>query len=200
MWTEKVYREFLRDINKEIDRLNYIINDLLMLTKMDSETSVLNIDTILLSELVGKAAHSMIPIAEANGITLGIKLTEEMEAQCDAIKIRRAIVNLVDNAIKYSKEGDTVTVTLMRNGSNAEIEVKDTGIGIPKKDLPNIFDRFYRVDKARARDTGGTGLGLYITHRIVQLHSGTIRVQSKEGKGSVFTLAFPLVAPKRNDS
>ena len=98
----------------------------------------------------------------------------------------------MDNAIKYSRKDGTVSVTLQRAGGNAAIVVKDNGRGISETDLPYIFDRFYRVDKARARDTGGSGLGLHIARKIALLHGGRIDVQSEEGKGSTFTLYLPL--------
>jgi signal transduction histidine kinase len=104
----------------------------------------------------------------------------------------QAIMNLIDNALKYTDKGGHVWVYLQKSGSNAAIVVKDNGCGIPEHEIPYIFDRFYRVDKARARDTGGSGLGLHISQKIALLHGGRIDAQSEEGKGSVFTLYLPI--------
>ena len=102
------------------------------------------------------------------------------------------IYNVIDNAIKYTPRGGSVQASLIRSGRRAIIRVTDTGIGIPQADLPHVFDRFYRVDKARSRATGGTGLGLSIVKQIVALHGGTITAESEEGKGSTFTIDLPL--------
>ena len=189
---ERVYKEFLSDINKEIDRLTNIIQGLLTLAKADSETEALTIDKILLSALVYKVVAALKPIANGKDITLTYTVISELEIECDALKVSLALTNLIDNAIKYTRKGGTVSVTVQRGGGNAAIVVKDNGRGISEKDLPYIFDRFYRVDKARARDTGGSGLGLNISRKIALLHGGSIDVVSEEGKGSTFTLYLPL--------
>jgi signal transduction histidine kinase len=132
------------------------------------------------------------PIANGKDITLTYTVISELEIECDALKVSLALTNLIDNAIKYTRKGGTVSVTVQRGGGNAAIVVKDNGRGISEKDLPYIFDRFYRVDKARARDTGGSGLGLNISRKIALLHGGSIDVVSEEGKGSTFTLYLPL--------
>jgi two-component system OmpR family sensor kinase len=189
---ERIYKEFLGDINKEIDRLNDVISGLLTLARTDSETQALNIDKILLSELVFKSVTSLKPIANEQGVELTYTVNNDLEVECDALKVMQAVMNLVENAIKYTDPGGSVQVVLSKSGGNAAIAVKDTGYGIPEKDIPYVFDRFYRVDKARARDTGGSGLGLHIAQKIALLHGGSIDVQSEEGKGSVFTLYLPI--------
>ncbi len=189
---EKVYKEFLTDINKEIDRLTSIITGLLTLAKADSQAEALTMDNILLSALVYKVVAAIKPIANEKEISLTYTVTSELEIECDALKVSLAVTNLIDNAVKYTRKGGAVSVTLQRAGGNAAIIVKDNGRGISEKDLPYIFDRFYRVDKARARDTGGSGLGLHIARKIALLHGGSIDVQSEEGKGSTFTLYLPL--------
>lgn len=189
---EKIYKEFLGDINKEIDRLSEVISGLLTLAKTDSETQALNMDKILLSELVFKSVTALKPIANDKGITLSYTVNNDLEIVCDALKVMQAVMNLVENAIKYTDSGGSVQVTLQKSGVNAAISIKDNGSGIPEKDIPYLFDRFYRVDKARARGTGGSGLGLHIAQKIALLHGGSIDVQSEEGKGSVFTLYMPI--------
>ena len=189
---EKIYKEFLTDINGEIDRLNQIISGLLTLAKTDSEAEALVLDTILLSELVYKSVSALKPIAKDKGVKLDYHVSNDLEIECDALKVMQAVINLVENAIKYTDKGGHVRVTLQRSGQNAAIVVKDNGCGISQEDIGHLFDRFYRVDYARARDTGGSGLGLHISRKIALLHGGNIDVKSVEGKGSVFTLYLPL--------
>ena len=189
---EKIYKDFLADINKEIDRLSDIITGLLTLAKTDSETEALIINKILLSELVHKSVTALRPIARENGVTLTFTVSSDLEIECDALKVMQAVMNLVENAIKYTGRGGRVWVTLQKTGGNAAIVVRDNGCGIPEQEIPHLFDRFYRIDKARARGTGGSGLGLHISRKIALLHGGRIDVQSEEGKGSVFTLVLPI--------
>ncbi len=190
--SEKIYKEFLGDINNEIDRLTDIIQGLLTLAKTDSETQALKIEKILLSELVKKTVNALQPIAHEKDISLMYTVGSDLEINCDAVKVMQAVTNLIDNAIKYTEKGGHVWVSLQKSGANAAIEIKDDGCGIPENELPHLFDRFYRVDKARARGTGGSGLGLHIARTIALLHGGSIEVQSEEGLGSVFTLYLPI--------
>lgn len=189
---EKIYKEFLGDINNEIDRLTDVISGLLTLAKTDSETQALKLERILLSELVNKTVNALQPIAHEKDVTLVYTVGSDIELSCDAVKVMQAVMNLIDNAVKYSERGGHVWVSLQKSGGNAAIEIKDDGCGIPESELPHLFDRFYRVDKARARGTGGSGLGLYIARTIALLHGGSIEVQSEEGLGSVFTLYLPI--------
>ena len=114
----------------------------------------------------------------------------------DTVKLQQVFYNVIDNAIKYTPRGGEVHVSLARAGKRAIIRISDTGIGIPADDLPHIFDRFYRVDKARSRATGGTGLGLSIVKQIVQLHGGSILATSEEGHGTTFVIELPLAQKK----
>lgn len=189
---EKIYKEFLGDINNEIDRLADVISGLLTLAKTDSETEALKIEKILLSELVNKTVNSLKPIAREKDISLTYTVNNDLEVNCDAVKVMQAVMNLIDNAIKYTDTGGHVWVTLQKSGANAAITIKDDGSGIPESDVPHLFDRFYRVDKARARGTGGSGLGLHIARTIALLHGGSIEVQSEDGVGSMFTLHLPI--------
>ena len=110
----------------------------------------------------------------------------------DRSKLEQIVYNLTENALKYTPDGGQITVTLQARGHNAILSVQDNGVGIPEEDQAHIFERFYRVDKARSRDTGGTGLGLSIVRQLVTMHGGTITVQSKPGQGSTFTVQLPL--------
>lgn len=189
---EKVYKEFLTDIDSEMDRLNDIISDLLLLTKIEDEESVLNISKISLSDLVNKTMANVLPIAKNKDIELRLNIKDDILMEADELKLRLAIVNLIENAVKYTDDGGKVGVKIYKVEGSANIEVKDTGVGIHLDEQERIFERFYRVDKARARKTGGTGLGLHIAQRIAVLHKGSIKVKSTYGKGSVFTLSLPI--------
>ena len=185
-------REFLTDIDKEIDRLNRIVSDLLTLVNIDSGGMKLSLSDVDLHELLLEQVKRLAPLARENGIELECSAKEALETSGDAVKLQQVIYNVIDNAIKYTPRGGSVQASLIRSGRRAIIRVTDTGIGIPQADLPHVFDRFYRVDKARSRATGGTGLGLSIVKQIVALHGGTITAESEEGKGSTFTIDLPL--------
>ena len=124
--------------------------------------------------------------------TLTTEIADSCEMFADPGKLAQVCYNIIENAIKYTPDGGTITVTLHRMGRDAVLEISDTGVGIPAEDLPHVFDRFYRVDKARSRDTGGTGLGLSIVQQIVRLHAGSVTVSSEPGKGTTFTVQLPV--------
>jgi len=189
---EGVVKEFLEDINTEMDRLNDIISDLLLLTKIEDVESALNLTEFRLNELLKKVLASVMPIADNKDIELSLDIKDKIVLNGDELKLRIAIVNLIENAVKYTGEGGKVMVRIYRNEDIAKIEVEDNGPGIHVDELDKIFERFYRVDKARARKTGGTGLGLHISQRIAMLHGGSITVKSTYGRGSVFTLSIPI--------
>ena len=184
-------REFLTDIDKEIDRLNSVIGDLLTLVNMDSGEMRLRLSDLHLDEMLAETVKRLTPLAGNRDINLTLEAHAAPVVEGDSSKIQQVFYNLIDNAIKYTPAGGDVRVELGENARFAIIKVSDTGIGIPQADIAHIFDRFYRVDKARSRETGGTGLGLSIVNQIVQLHGGQVSVQSVEDKGSVFTVTLP---------
>jgi len=184
--------EFLTDINREIDRLNSIISDLLTLVSMDSKAMRLKRTTFSLAQVVSDTARLLMPVAERNHQELKIVLNDKCEMYADCPKLTQVCYNLMENALKYTQEGGSIRVRLIRSGRDAVLTVSDNGPGIPKEDQTHIFDRFYRVDKARSRDTGGTGLGLSIVHQMVLMHGGSISVESEEGHGSTFTVELPI--------
>ena len=185
--------EFMQDMDHEIDRLSGIITDLLTLSRLDSnQKSALQIRACDLSELTESIARRLTPIAEQRKQSLQLNVGHGLSAQVDADRIEQVFYNLIDNALKYTPEGGKIQVRLRREGKSLIWQVEDTGIGIPEEDIPHIFDRFYRVDKARSRETGGTGLGLSIAQQLVQLHGGEISVESRQGKGSIFTVRLPM--------
>lgn len=183
--------EFMTDINKEIDRLNLIIGDLLTLVQMDTQNMKLNRENIVLAQIVEDTLHRIGPMAEMRKQTLTEEMIDEGEMYADGAKLQQVIYNIVDNAVKYTPEGGHIHVSLRKLGRDIFLSVADDGPGIPKEDQPHIFDRFYRVDKARSRDTGGTGLGLSIVRQIVMLHGGVVTVESEPGKGSTFVVELP---------
>ncbi len=190
----QMQKEFLTDINKEIDRLNRIVSDLLTLVNIDSGGMRLNAVDIRLRDVVTEQVRRLSPLARERGIELSCLIRDPGETVGDSLKLQQVVYNVIDNAIKYTPRGGEVRVELSRAGKRAVIRVEDTGIGIPQEDLPHIFDRFYRVDKARSRETGGTGLGLSIVRQIVLLHNGDIHAESEENKGTVFIIELPLIA------
>ncbi len=184
--------EFLTDINKEIDRLNLIIGDLLTLVSMDSKTMRLNRTSFSFAQLVEETVQHLSLVAQKRNQEIKLQINDKCDMYADRAKLTQVVSNLIDNAIKYTQENGIIRVRLIRSGHDAILSVSDNGPGIPKADQSHIFDRFYRVDKARSRDTGGTGLGLSIVHQMVLMHGGAISVDSEEGQGSTFTVELPV--------
>lgn len=190
--SKELYREFLEDINSELDRENKIINDLLTLVSLDKKDNKLNISVVNVNELVENTLKRLKPLAGKKNIQMIFESYRSITAEIDETKIALAITNLVENAIKYNKDFGLITTKLNADHKEFELIVKDTGIGIPEEDIENIFERFYRLDKTRSRDTGGTGLGLSIVNKTVLMHSGTIKCESSEDNGTKFIVKIPL--------
>ena len=188
----EVYREFMQDIVAEIDRENQIINDLLALVKMDKAVAELNISQVNVNDMLEMIVKRLRPIAAKRNIELVFESFRPVTAECDEVKINLAFTNLVENGIKYNVAGGWVKVSLDADHKYFYVKVTDSGIGIPREYQDQIFERFYRVDKARSRETGGTGLGLAITKNIILMHDGAIKVVSKEDEGSTFVVRVPL--------
>lgn len=188
----EIYKEFFGDIVNEIDRENEIITDLLTLVRLDKKNASLNISQVNINELVEMILKRLKPIAAKNNIELVLESFRPILAEVDEVKMTSAISNLVENAIKYNVMDGWVRVTLNADHKYFFIKVADSGIGIPDESQEMVFERFYRVDKTRARKTGGTGLGLAITKNVIMLHNGAIKVYSKEGEGTTFTVRIPL--------
>ena len=187
-------REFLTDINKEIDRLNSVISDLLTLVSIDDGEKPMDAGPLAVADLLSETVRRLQPLARERGIEMTLSVREQVTVSGDANRLTQVFYNLMDNAIKYTGRGGSVQVELSRREKKAIVKVTDTGIGIPRADLPHVFDRFYRVDRARSRETGGTGLGLSIVKQIVLMHGGHIEVASEENKGSTFTVDLPEIA------
>ena len=188
----ELYQEFMKDIGEEIDRENKIITDLLNLVKMDRRSNDLHIEDTNINDLIGLILKRLRPIAAKRGIEIALESYKPIIAQVDQTKFTLAISNLVENAIKYNKENGWIHISLNVDNTYFFVKVEDSGIGIPQEDLDRIFERFYRVDKSHSREIGGTGLGLAITNSAVRMHHGAIRVYSREGEGTTFTVRMPL--------
>ncbi|MDO4267628.1 MAG: HAMP domain-containing sensor histidine kinase [Eubacteriales bacterium] len=188
----ELYREFMEDISDEIDRESKIIDDLLSLVKMDKSEAELNIAQVNVNTLVEQTLKRLRPIANKRKVELIFESIRDVTADVDEMKLSLAVTNLVENAIKYNVEEGWVRVTLDADHKFFYLKVADSGIGIPEEVQDRIFERFFRVDKARSRETGGSGLGLAITRNVVLMHKGAIKLSSKDGEGSVFTLRIPL--------
>lgn len=189
---EELYQEFLQDICKEIDRENEIITDLLDLVKMEKTDAEINISSVNINEILETVLKRLKPIAESKNIELVFESFRPVIADVDESKFASVATNLVENAIKYNNTDGTVTASLNSDHQYFYLKVIDTGIGISEEDQEHVFERFFRVDKARARQTGGTGLGLAITRDIVLKHHGLIKIHSKEGEGTTFIVRIPL--------
>ena len=188
----ELYKEFMTDIAEEIDRENKIINDLLSLVKMDKKSSDVNIQETNINDLLDLIIKRLTPIASKAGIDLVLENFKPVTAQVDETKLTLAISNLVENAIKYNTENGWVHVSVNADHKYFYVKVEDSGIGIPEEAQEHIFERFYRGDKSHSREIGGTGLGLAITRSAVLMHRGAIKVYSKEGEGTTFTVRIPL--------
>ncbi|MEC0230074.1 two-component system histidine kinase PnpS [Paenibacillus alba] len=191
---------FLQIIFDESERLNRLIGDILELSKIESKRIPMNFSPIYLPEFLERSLSVLRKEAEKKHIELTMQVDDDVYIEADEDRLRQIIINLLSNGISYTHEGGKVKVRVEPLDMNADgdyerlrLIVSDTGMGIPKKDLPRIFERFYRVDKARSRSSGGTGLGLSIVKHLVELHKGTIRVDSEVGIGTKFTIELPVI-------
>ncbi|BCG46486.1 Phosphate regulon sensor protein PhoR [Citrifermentans bremense] len=184
---------FLQIIQNHADRLSGLVRDLLTLSELESGEMGMQLKPVALDDAIRQALLLVGQRGEEKGVELEQPAGEAgLTVQADRGRLEQVLINLLDNAIKYSEAGSSVSVETAQEGDLVRVSVRDSGIGIPEKDLPRLFERFYRVDEARSRDNGGTGLGLSIVKHIVQAHGGTLEVKSTQGKGSVFSFTLPL--------
>jgi two-component system sensor histidine kinase SenX3 len=188
----EVMRRLSEQLAREADRLARIVDDLLDLSLIEAQEAPTR-DRVPVRVVVDEAVERVRSMALARNITLRVgDVGSDLAIDCDPAQVVSAVTNLLDNAIKYSEDGQPVQVSAERDGDRVVIAVHDEGIGIPSRDLERIFERFYRVDKARSRVTGGTGLGLSIVRHVAQAHGGEVAVDSIEGQGSTFRFIVPL--------
>ena len=196
----EITKELLGDVSSEIDRMSLLVGDLLSLVRLDEEKSdTLPFEEVCLSGILMEVCDILVPIAYKRNIELNLSITADIYYTGDEAKLKRVFINLIDNAIKYSEDNSIVGISLKSGEAEVVFTVKDQGVGISEEDLPYIFDRFYRVDKTRSRQTGGTGLGLSIVKSIVLLHGGTIDVKSRPGEGTEIRVSLPKAHKKRKD-
>jgi two-component system phosphate regulon sensor histidine kinase PhoR len=200
LYDEKFNVDFLQKIDAQADRLNQLILDLLSLARLESDQSFFHHAPFSLEPLVRQCVEAQRGRAEAKGLSYDMTAeTHNGDAvvTADEEAVRQILDNLIDNAIKYTPEGGRVRVAMRTTDVGAVLEVADSGIGIPRDELPRVFERFYRVDKARSRELGGTGLGLSIVKHLVQSIGGQISVDSRVGVGSTFTIRLPRTGTPR---
>jgi two-component system phosphate regulon sensor histidine kinase PhoR len=183
---------FLRTIEKHTDRLTYLIEDLLTISRLESGQIVMNLHQVELREEVAHVIEDLQARADSKNVKVHNNLPADLPARADTDRLHQVLFNLIENSIKYGRADGTVTIGGHLNAAgNAELWVTDDGPGIPAEARERIFERFYRVDRARSRDTGGTGLGLAIVKHIVQAHSGEVWVKSEPGQGASFFFTLP---------
>ena len=195
-----IHHEAIGSALEEIDRMAQIIESLLTISRLDSGTDGMDLKPVDLNRLARWTSDQMYLLAEEKNIKLQSVQTGPVTVLADEGRLKQVLVNLLDNAIKYTPRGGTVTVSVAAAGRFAVLEVTDTGIGIPADSLPHVFERFYRTDKARTRESGGAGLGLSIVKAITNAHGGNITVESVEGEGTTVRFELPVstlpVAPQ----
>ncbi|MCC8358094.1 MAG: HAMP domain-containing protein [Oscillospiraceae bacterium] len=189
-------REFAQDIGSEADRLQRTTEKLMSLTKLDAGVTQLQQEPVDMKLVARRTLHLLEPLAAKQQISLRTRLSDDCIVKASADDLYQIIFNLVENAIKYNTQNGVVTLSLRRERATVVLTVEDTGIGIPEEDIGHIFERFYRVDKARSRASGGSGLGLSIVHDAVVANGGEIEVARREEGGTCFTVTFPL-CPKK---
>ena len=193
-------RDTIGSALEETQRLAKIVENLLAISRLEAGEARVQPVRLDFAELARTTADQMKLLAEEKRISLTSDGSEPVEVDADPSRLKQVVVNLLDNAIKYTPEGGNVSIYVTRRDHRAILEVADTGLGISANDLPHIFDRFYRADKARSRQMGGTGLGLSIVRSICQAHGGQVTVNSAEGRGSRFRVELPLSTSIRSQS
>jgi heavy metal sensor kinase len=186
-------KEALTSALEEVDRMADIVTNLLDLARVDVDRGAMEKSEVMLDHIVTRQFERGIKLAVERGVALELVECEAAPVWGDTVSIGQVIFNLIDNALKYTHEGGKVEVSLRSEGDSAVLTVSDTGVGIGAEDIPHLFDRFYRVDKARTREAGGAGLGLSICNNIVESHGGRIEVRSEPGEGSTFSVYLPIV-------
>ena len=185
------YRKSLETISQESDYMSSVIGKLLFLARSDAGKEQLNFEDVELKELITGLSANIEALAQDKGIKFTVDAKEDLTVSGDKVKLRQLFINILENAVRYTPADGNISVSLVEKDLNAVVSISDTGIGIPPEHLPHIFERFYRVDKARARADGGVGLGLAIAKIIAESHKGTITVSSEVGKGTRFLFRLP---------
>ena len=192
--------DFLRMAIDECDRMTRIVGDLLVLSRLDNRRTEWKVETFTMDDFLGRMHDIMSGEAAARGHTLAFDCEPNIPAvTADKEKLQQALINVISNSVKYTKNGGRIEVSAKAEANGVLINVRDNGMGIPAEDIPRLFERFYRVEKARTSDAGGTGLGLAITKEIVDAHGGQIWVESEPGKGTSTWIRIPYECKLAND-
>jgi heavy metal sensor kinase len=190
--TPAEYQRTLRSIVEEVERMSAVVENLLTLARADAHQVALRREPVPLPEIVMTVFEGLEGAARRKGVSLDLEEVAELCCVGDPLWLQQVVTNLVANAVKYTPPGGRVWISLFEHDQSTCLSVRDTGVGIPAEHLPHIFDRFYRVDAGRSRDSGGTGLGLSIVRWVVEAHGGTVTIESQVGRGSTFTVRLPL--------
>lgn len=194
-----VARRFLKIINVETERLSRLIDELLNLSRLENHKSVPNLQPLKMEELINRVVAVLQPRAAEKQLTIKVEVPENFPlVQADPDMIYQVLINLIDNAVSYTQPGGEIKISASAGQDEIKVDVQDNGIGIPAESLPRVFERFYRVDKARSREQGGTGLGLSIVKHIIDAHRGSVQVESEVGVGSTFSFVLPLNVSNNN--
>jgi two-component system, OmpR family, sensor histidine kinase ArlS len=191
------YERSLEVVSQEVDFMSEIVGKMLLLARSDSGSETIEFEDVKLKPLLTELAQDLDLLVQDKGLKLELGPMEELKVRGDPVKLKQLFLNILDNAVRYTPAGGSITATLGRRDGQAVASITDTGIGIPSEHLPFIFDRFYRVDKARTSADGGTGLGLSIAMSVAKMHAGGIEVESEPGKGTTFRVVLPLASTRQ---
>ena len=183
--------EFIQEIEKNADRMTRLVDDLLTISALESGKLPPAFEPVDLMRVAREVVVGLMPLAQKKLIVLRLEPFHIPQVRADKGQLKQVLTNLLDNAVKYTAEKGTIRLTASAQDGRVTVKVEDTGCGIPSQELPRIFERFYRVDKARSREMGGTGLGLSIVKHILELHGGSVGVESAVGRGSTFRFTLP---------
>jgi len=189
--TTQEYQEALTNVIEDTEKLRQIVEDLLLLARMDARSLPLVFVSVAFNEIFFEVFERMHPLAQRKNLAINFAKIAPVTISGDAGLLKRLLTNLIGNAIQYTPSGGEITFVVGKDGDQAIVNVSDTGIGIPKEALPYIFDRFYRVEQSRSHETGGSGLGLAIAQKIADMHGGRIVVQSIVKQGTTFRVLLP---------
>ncbi len=192
--TQAEYKKSLEVVSQEVAYMTEIVGKLLLLARSDSGSEPVSMQEVNVADLFTKLAQDVEVLAQEKGVQFSLGQIENLAVKGDPLKLRQLFLNILDNAVRYTPGGGSVTGSITRRNGSAVVTIEDTGVGIAAEHLPFVFDRFYRVDKARSRAEGGTGLGLAIAMSIARMHDGTIEIESQVDKGTVVRIVLPALA------
>jgi signal transduction histidine kinase len=192
---QEAYRASLETVSQEVAYMADMVGKLLILARSDAGRELLNVQEVDVAGVLAELVQDVEALAQDRGLTLHFGPLDSVVVNGDRVRLRQLFLNILDNALRYTPSGGTVSGSVLKQDGRAVITIGDTGTGIAAEHLPFIFDRFYRADRVRTDGEGGTGLGLSIATSIAKMHGGTIEVESRVGEGTTFRIVLPLAAP-----